>query len=111
MKKYSRLFLVTLFIIYSNGQIKGKELGYSTTQIREMWYICSTELKKKIPKISEENKILLCDCYVNHLRKKFTAKEVLNLSNEESYELGIEVSKMCKISEEFQVDSFAVGAI
>ena len=40
-----------------------------------------------------------CDCYVNQLRKKYSAKEVLQLSKEESGKLGSEVAQICKIPE------------
>ncbi|GIT04025.1 MAG: hypothetical protein CM1200mP28_12840 [Deltaproteobacteria bacterium] len=37
--------------------------------------------------------------YVNHLREKYSAKEVLKLSKEESRKLGAEVAQVCKIPE------------
>ena len=45
----------------------------------------------------EQIKIVLCDCYVNHMREKFSAEEVLEISKEESWKLGLEVAQICKM--------------
>ena len=49
MKKNNILTL--LLILASYGNIKGNELDYSTTQIRKMWFECSTGLRVNYPKI------------------------------------------------------------
>ena len=106
MKKNTRFLLAIFLILATYGQSKGKDLEFSTTQIREMWFICSTELRRKIPNIPEGQKVYLCDCYVNQLRMKFTSEEFLNLSKDESYKLGLEFSKMC--NGDINNESFAV---
>ena len=99
MKTHLQYILAIFLILASYADIKGNELDYSTTQIRTMWYVCSTGFRVNYPKIPEQIKIVLCDCYVNHLRKKYSAKEVLQLSKEESGKLGSEVAQICKIPE------------
>ena len=56
-------------------------------------------LQIKLPKNPGAVKFVLCDCYVNHLREKYSAKEVLKLRKEESGKLGAEVAQVCKIPE------------
>ena len=99
MKACVQSILAIFLILASYGDIKGSELDYSTTQIREIWYECSSVFRVNYPRMSEELKVVLCDCYVNHLREKYSAKEVLKLSKEESGKLGAEVAQACKIPE------------
>ena len=95
MKKNTQYILALLLILASYGHIIGNELDYSTTQIRTMWFECSTGLRVNHPKIPTQIKIVLCDCYVNQVRKNYTAKEVLELTKEESGKLGLEVAQIC----------------
>ena len=99
MKACEQSILAIFLILASYGDIKGSELDYSTTQIRKMWYVCSSVFRVNYPRIPEQLKIVLCDCYVNHLREKYSAKDVLKLSKEESGKLGAEVAQVCKIPE------------
>ena len=61
----------------SFGHVQGNELDYSTSQIRTMWFGCSTVFRVNSTKIPEQIKIVLCDCYVNQMREKYFAEEVL----------------------------------
>ena len=99
MKACVQSIIAIFLILASYGDIKGIELDYSTTQIRKMWYVCSSVLRVNYSKILEQLKIVLCDCYVNHLSENYSAKEVLRLSKEESGKLGAEVAHVCKIPE------------
>ena len=99
MKACIQSILAIFIILASYGDIKGSELDYSTTQIRKMWYVCSSVFRVNYPRIQEQLKIVLCDCNVNHLREKYSAKEVLKLNKEESGKLGAEVAQVCKIPE------------
>ena len=113
MKK-KQYILALLLILSSYRHIKGNELDYSTTQIRKMWFECSTGLRVNYPKIPAQIKIVLCDCYVNQVRRKYTVKEVLELTKEVSGELGLEVAQICsRITEDFKNKTIAipVGAI
>ena len=68
-----------------------------------MWFECSTGQRVNYPKVPAQIKIVLCDCYVNQVRRKYTAKEVLELTKEESGKLGLEVVQICsKIAEDFK---------
>ena len=99
MKACVQSILAIFLILVSYGDIKGSELDYSTTQIRKMWYVCSSVFRVNYLMIPEQLKIVLCDSYVNHLRKKYSSKEVLKLSKEESGKLEAEVAQVCKIPE------------
>ena len=110
MKKHTQHILALLLILASYGHIKGNELDYSTTQIRKMWFECSTGLRVNYPKVPTQIKIVLCDCYVNQVRKKFTEKEVHELTKEESGKLGLEVAQICsKIPEEYKNKTIPVS--
>ena len=85
MKACVQSILAIFLILASYGYIKGSELDYSTTQIREIWYECSSVFRVNYQMISEQLKIVLCDGYVNHLREKYSAKM------EESGKIGAEV--------------------
>ena len=58
-----------------------------------------TVFRVNYPRIPEQLKIVLYDCYVNHLRDKYSVKEVFKISKEESGKLGAEVAQVCKILE------------
>ncbi len=74
MKACLQSILAIFLILASYGDTKGSGLDYSTTQIRKMWYVCSSVFKGNYPRISEQLKIVSCDCYVNHLRERYSAK-------------------------------------
>ena len=99
MKKNTQNILAILFTLASYGHIQGNELDYSTTQIRTMWFGCSTGFRVNYPKMPEQIKIILCDCYVNYMREKFSAIEILQITKEESWEIGLEVAQICKMPE------------
>ena len=99
MKACVQSILAIFLILAPYGNFKGRELDYSTTQIRKMWYVCSSVFRVNYLMISEQLKIVFFDYYVNHLREKYSAKEVLKLSKEESRKLGAEVAQVCKIPE------------
>ena len=107
MKK-KQYILALLLILASYGHIKGNELEYSTTQIRKMWFECSTGLRVNYPKIPAQIKIVLCDCYINHMREKYSAEEVLEITKEESWKLGLEVAQICKIPEKLRKTTRAI---
>jgi len=99
MKACVQSILAIFLIFASYGDIKGSGLDYSTTQIRKMWYVSSSVFRVNYPRIREQLKIVLCDCYVNHLREIYSSKEVFKVSKEESGKLGAEVAQLCKIHE------------
>ena len=108
MKKHTQYILALLFTLASYGHVQGNELDYSTKQIRTMWFGCSTVFRVNFPKMSEQNKIVLCDCYVNHMREKYSAEEVLEITKEESWKLGSEVAQICKIPEKLRKTTRAI---
>ena len=74
-----------------------------------MWFKYSTGLRVNYPKIPVQIQVVLCDFYVNQVRREYTAKEVLELTKEESGKLGIEVAQICsKIPEDFKYKTTAI---
>ena len=108
MKKHTQYILALLFTLASYGHVQGNELDYSTKQIRTMWFGCSTVFRVNFPKMSEQIKIVLCDCYVNHMREKYSAEEVIEITKEESWKLGLEVAQICKIPEKLRKTTRAI---
>ena len=108
MKKNIKYILAIFFALASYGYVQGKDLDYSTKQIRTMWFGCSTVFRVNFPKMPEQIKIVLCDCYVNHMREKYSAEEVLQITKEESWKLGSEVAQICKIPEKLRKTTRAI---
>jgi len=102
MKKHTQYILALFFSLVSYGHVQGNELDYSTKQIRTMWFGCSTVFRLNFPKMPEQITIVLCDCYVNHMRGKYSAEEVLEITKDESLKLGLEVAQVCKIPEKLR---------
>ena len=76
-----------------------------------MWFECSTGVRVNYPKMPAQIKIVLCDCYVNQVIRKYTAKEILELSKVESGKLGLEVTQICsKIPEDYNNKTAAIPA-
>ena len=78
MKACVQSILAIFLILASYGNFKGRELDYSTTQIRKMWYVCSSVFRVNYPRIPEQLKIVLCDYNVYHLRENILQKRCLN---------------------------------
>ena len=91
MKACVQSILAIFLILASYGDIKGSELDYSTTQIRKMWYVCSSVFRVNYPRIMEQLKIFYANEMLITCLKKYSAKEGLKLSKEESEKLGTEV--------------------
>ena len=108
MKKHTQYILALFFALASYGHVQGNELDFSTKQIRTMWFECSTGLTVNYPKIPEQIKIVLCDCYVNHMREKYSAEEVVEITKEESWKIGLEVDQICKIPEKLRKTTRAI---
>ena len=104
MKEHTLYFillcLVTIVVYagYMQATAYGQEkLKFNTQEVREMWYACSTEFQKITPYMPEVIRIHLCDCYSDHMRKKFTPDQVKGLTKEQSRELGESMKLLCPI--------------
>ena len=95
-----KLIITSLLILISSYAFS-TELKFETLKIREMWYICSTKFQEVAPYLSQVERVLLCDCYVDHMRKTYTPQEVINLSPEESKKLGLSLRTTCPASINF----------
>tara|TARA_B100001123_G_C15120781_1_gene951258 strand:- start:396 stop:773 length:378 start_codon:yes stop_codon:yes gene_type:complete len=99
MKDCAQSILDIFLIPASYGDFKGSELDYSTTQIRKMWNVCFSFFIVNYPRILEQLKIFYANEMLITCLKKYSAKEGLKLSKEESEKLGAEVVQVFKIPE------------
>ena len=92
------LLAICIYAGYMQATVYGQEkLKFNTKEVREMWYACSTEFQKITPHMPEVVRIYLCDCYSDHMRKKFTPDQVKGLTKEQSRELGLSMRLLCPI--------------
>ena len=111
MKEYMgwafTLFLATIFmysvVMQSVAQAQNK-LPYPTLKIREMWYICAAKFKQVVPYMSQIERALLCDCYVDYTRKNYSVQEILDLSEENGKKLGLKMRKQCPASIDINIE-------
>ena len=102
-------FILFTFIIFVYGAIlqgtaHGKEdIKFSTEKVRAMWYMCSTQFQMVAPHIAQVKRVRLCDCYVDHMRKTFTPKQVEALTPEQSKELGMKMNIICPTQQPFSI--------
>ena len=92
--------MLTLGIGVINSRAADKEefkLKFPTKNIREMWWACSLEFKKIRPNMQERSRVLLCDCYTNHMRETYTPEQVLALTQEQARTLGFRMRTICPL--------------
>ena len=98
------LFAIFMYGAVMQGTAYGKdELKFSTEKLRSMWYMCSTQFQMVAPTIPQVERVRLCDCYVDHMRTKFTPEQVIALSPEQSRELGLKMNIICPTQMPFTV--------
>ena len=68
---------------------------YTTEQIRTLWSICFTSLKKKDPSAFPPKQWEVCDCYTDSIRTEETHERFKNLSDDEQYNLSFRVTAKC----------------
>jgi hypothetical protein len=101
------LFLFTMFMysVVMQSVVEAQDKGpYSTLKIREMWYVCAAKFKQVVPYMSQMERALLCDCYVDYTRKNYSVQEILDLSEKEAKKLGLQMRKQCPASIEFNLE-------
>ena len=92
--------ILTLGIGVISSRASEKEefkLKFPTKNIREMWWACSLEFKKIRPNMQERSRVLLCDCYTNHMRETYTPEQVLALTQEQARTLGFRMRVICPL--------------
>ena len=114
MKEHTlHFFMLFTFIIFVyasviQGTAHGKEaIKFSTEKVRAMWYMCSTQFQMVAPHIAQGERVRLCDCYVDHMRKTFTPKQVEALTPEQSKELGMKMNIICPTQASFVIKEAA----
>ena len=100
MKTQTQYMLAILLLLVSYGHTKASELDYSTEQIRNMWQTCSNNFRTNLPQIPDRIRHPLCDCYMDEVKTKYSAQRVKVLTWVEAQKLGLEISRICKISED-----------
>ena len=98
-----RLIITLIFIIGAQNFASGgaHTLKFPTEEVRAMWYMCSTQFQMVAPHIAQEERVRLCDCYVDYMRNTFTPKQVEALTPEQAKELGIKMNIICPTRQPF----------
>ena len=99
-----RFILTGLLLLISTQVFPKEELKFSTDKIRAMWFMCATQFQKVAPTISQEERVRLCDCYVDHMRSIFTPEQVTALTPEESKKLGMKMNLICPSEPPFTLE-------
>ena len=100
MKTQTQYMLAILLLLVSYGHTKASELDYSTEQIRNMWQTCSNNFRTNLSQIPDRIRHPLCDCYMDEVKTIYSAQRVKVLTWEEAQKLGLEIARICMISED-----------
>ena len=76
--------------------VKTKFAGdYPTLQLRGMWAYCSQAFRLNNPYTPPELVATMCDCYVDKMRETYKQRELEELTETESQEMGQKLIKTC----------------
>jgi hypothetical protein len=99
-----KVILITLCLLLISLEGFSKEkLKFPTEKVRAMWYLCSTQFQMVAPTIPQIERVRLCDCYVDHMRSTFTPEQVIDLTPEQSRELGMKMNIICPTQAPFTI--------
>ena len=98
---------IALLILWSSLVIAQDKLKFSTEKVRAMWFMCATQFQMAAPTIPQVERVRLCDCYVDHMRSTFTPEQVIELTPEQSRELGLKMNIICPTQMPFTVKEAA----
>jgi len=83
--------------------VKTKFAGdYETLQLRSMWAYCSQAFRLNQPYTPPELVANMCDCYVDKMRETYKQRELEELTETESQEMGQKLIKTCNPKQEGQ---------
>lgn len=98
-------FLITGLLLLIGTQVFPRdELKFPTDKIRSMWFMCAAQFQKVAPSVPQEERVRLCDCYVDHMRSTFTPEQVMALTPEEARELGMKMKLICPNKPSFTLE-------
>ena len=81
--------------------VKTKFAGdYETLQLRSMWAYCSQAFRLNQPYTPPELVANMCDCYVDKMRETYKQRELEELTETESQEMGQKLIKTCNPKQE-----------
>ena len=101
------VFLIAILLAGCNFQVvpelgdepepvKTKFAGdYETLQLRSMWGYCSQAFRLNSPYTPPELVAAMCDCYVDKMRETYKQRELEELTETESQEMGQKLIKTC----------------
>ena len=90
------IIIVFLVIGCPTGYLTGGETKFSTQQVRELWQVCSISFRSQNPGIGQDIYMPVCDCYLDHMRGKYTPKQVIdNMTREDQATLTEELKAKC----------------
>ena len=76
--------------------VKTKFAGdYETLQLRSMWAYCSQAFRLNNPYTPPDLVANMCDCYVDKMRETYKQRELEELTETESQEMGQKLIKTC----------------
>jgi hypothetical protein len=68
---------------------------YPTNALRSMWAFCFQNFKLKVPYAHPDQIGIICDCYVDEMRMSHPQKDINNLNDNESREMGYRLIRVC----------------
>jgi len=77
---------------YDNRKYDG---NYPSSQIRELWQVCSMTFQAKQPHLPQPTRWEVCDCYVDVIRETHTPEEAHTLSPENAKKLSLKLINQC----------------
>ena len=90
------VIIVFLMVGCPTGYLTGGESKFSTKQVRELWQICSISFRAQHPSLRQDVYFPICDCYLDHMRGKYTPKQVIdNMTREDQVRLTEELKVKC----------------
>ena len=93
-----KVILICFFSLSFAGTVVAKPLfngSFPTSQIRELWQICSVTYQYKQPQLPEPIRWMLCDCYTDTIRQDLPPEKVKELEYEEAKELSLKLINEC----------------
>lgn len=79
-------YLVTLFVFFNIifTTKAHNELGFSTTFIRDTWYVCFKTSQAKMPLTNVNVHVMFCDCVIDKGRAFFGNQDNINSYSDNS---------------------------
>ena len=92
------VFSLLTFGCKQTPQMKPKFHGdYPTANLRGMWSFCFQNFQIKAPYTPLPLMGQMCDCYVDQMRMAHSQKNINNLSDNQTKEMGLKLIRVCNV--------------